>query len=193
MKFGFSAVELLLVAGIISILVAMSVPRYLEMKVRAEVVDVKVTMRDTTNSLYKYKIDYGKFPETSSPLGPNSLSRLVKTNMIEREPVDRFKLGLKAYGGYYAESYLFYDSMYHAPNQVVKPYARLMAQYNLSSLNMKNDDTAWILRSIGPDQMDYRDEGNIRGSNKWNKYGVVEYDATNGVFSPGEITSFRTQ
>ena len=40
-KPAFSVIELLLVAGIISILVSIAVPGYLDAKLRAEVVDTK--------------------------------------------------------------------------------------------------------------------------------------------------------
>lgn len=44
-KPAFSAVELLLVAGITAILVAIAVPGYLDAKVRAEVTNVNISLK----------------------------------------------------------------------------------------------------------------------------------------------------
>jgi type II secretory pathway pseudopilin PulG len=188
MKFGFSAVELLLVAGIISILVAMSVPGYLEMKVRAEIVDTTATMHDVKIALFKYKIDFHKLPEPPYPGNPNPLQRLVQTRLLDREPVDRFKKGLRGYGGFYADSYLYYDFL-SANKPAYRALARRISQSIKTSYDQVVDENTYFLRSIGPDQTDFRDEGGGRDSNNQNRMGIVEYDPTNGVFSLGEITS----
>ena len=57
---GFSAIELLLVAGIISLLVAIAVPNYMEAKIRAEVSDVKITLQRCENALIQYKVGYNR-------------------------------------------------------------------------------------------------------------------------------------
>lgn len=183
MKFGFSAVELLLVAGIISILVAMSVPGYLEMKVRAEIADVKVAMNAATSGLYQYQINFGQLPEPPSFNNFNPIKRLPLTQSMDNDPVDRFKNGLKGYGFYYSDPLLNYDYLDASPF-----YARMMANMNINP-SRKSSKNNWFLRSIGPDQTDYRDEGRGRNSTNMNINGVVEYNPTNGVFSLGDITN----
>jgi Tfp pilus assembly major pilin PilA len=190
MKLGFSAVELLLVAGIISILVATSVPNYMEVKVRTEVVDVKWKMREVKNALFEYKLTYGKFPEHPGYNTPNPLNRLLNHNaFLSQEPIDRFKVGLKEYGGYYSDPFLHFR--YLRFEKGYTSLARQIAGSHNMTLNQVVDDSCWLLKSIGPDQTDFADEGLGRRSNNANPLGVVEYDPTNGVFSLGEILEYH--
>ncbi|MBI1387461.1 MAG: hypothetical protein GC154_03330 [bacterium] len=185
-KPAFSAVELLLVAGISAILVAIAVPGYLDAKVRAEVVDVKWTLKVINDGLIQYHLESSDFPEAPSMQSPKPLLRLYDGNMLTQEPVDRFKKGLKGMGGFYDDVLIGYD--YIDPNnRLYRGYhARLTAKVGVprSSYNSKY----WILKSIGPDQTDFRDEAQGRLSGVPNEMGVVDYDPTNGTFSLGEIT-----
>ncbi len=190
-KPAFSAVELLLVAGVTAILVAIAVPGYLEAKVRAEVVDVQVKMRDIRGALAQYSIDYnGQLPpEKTNLFSPPPLKRLVDLSLISYEPIDRFKEGLQGYGRYYIDPYITFD--YIDPNNVTdrKWFGRMIDSGGATSFKTSSSNTQyWYLKSLGPDQTDFRDEGARRGSNKENPLGMVEYDPSNGVFSLGEIT-----
>jgi len=188
---GFSAVELLLVAGIIAILVAIAVPGYLDARVRAEITDVKKNLIEVHNALILYKVNCNQFPE--KPIYPyyfNPLNRLIKGQMLDSEPVDRFKKGLIGYGSYYSDSYFGYDYIDPTITYYTKIYARLTANAKDISMGI-NGDGYWYVKSIGPDQTDFRDEGLGRGSNQQNILGMVSYDPTNGVFSLGEIINDR--
>ena len=187
---GFSAVELLLVAGIIAILVAIAVPGYLEAKVRAEIADVNNTLTLVHHALIQYKVEYNQFPE--KPLlvygYPNPLTRLVNTQFLPTEPLDRFKERLKEYGEYYSDPLMGYD--YMDPNKAV--FTKIFAKVSANAKNMfvgSKGNEYWFIKSIGPDQIDYRDEGGgKRISHNQNMQGIVDYNPTNGVFSLGEIT-----
>jgi len=187
MKPAFSAVELLLVAGIMAILVAIAVPGYLEAKVRAEVVDVQVKMREITGALAQYSIDYnGQLPEKWTYSQPSPLKRLVTLGLISYEPTDRFKEGLQGVGVWYSDPYITFDYIDPTNNQHKLWFARMIAK--AGAAKKANSSQFWYMKSIGPDQTDFHDEGNMRGMNKANPLGMVDYDPTNGVFSLGEIT-----
>lgn len=187
-KPAFSAVELLLVAGITAILVAIAVPGYLDAKVRAEVVDVRTTLRTVNNALIQYQIDTNEFPEPPSIANPQPLQRLITTGLLNRQPVDRFKEGLRGLGSFYADPFIAFDyidskhaSLHRFMARRINTSNRYYASSYLSS------QSYWYLKSIGPDQTDYRDEGLNRLSNRRNELGIVEYNPTNGIFSLGEI------
>ncbi len=191
MKPAFSAVELLLVAGIASILVAIAVPGYMEAKARAETTDVRAMQRQVGNAILQYKIDCNQFPEPCIFGSPNTLHRLVQKDFMSVEPSDRFKdNNLKGLGGYYSDPYLWYGWL--TPDR--EEYKPTLTQINDAissssgnSLGILPEKRYWFLKSIGPDQTDWHDEGGERNSKKSNILGMVQYDATNGVFSLGEI------
>ncbi|MFB3788388.1 MAG: type IV pilin protein [bacterium] len=189
-KPSFSAVELLLVAGICAILVAIAVPGYMEAKTRAEVADAKNTVLQVYHGIIQYKIDYNKYPEPPAPYGPNPLRRLINSQLITFEPVDRFKENVRDYGDKYSDPYLGYDYISSKIPVYQLTLARLKAKSTYSSNPFSPDMSYYYIKSIGPDQTDFRDEGGARTYNKHNELGLVEYDPTNGVFSLGEIVKF---
>lgn len=191
-KPAFSAIELLLVAGISAILVAIAVPGYLDAKVRAEVTDVNVTLREVHSALIQYHLDFNQFPEAPTIGAPHPLLRLVNTEKLPKEPFDRFKKGLRDYGGYYMDPYIGFD--YLNPKSTVYKIttARMQATglYDFKNSN-SYQDLPYYIKSIGPDQTDFRDEGGGRTSNKQSILGLVPYDPTNGTYSLGEIVRFK--
>ncbi|RJP20583.1 MAG: type II secretion system protein [Candidatus Omnitrophota bacterium] len=187
-KPAFSAVELLLVAGISAILVAIAVPGYLDAKMRAEVVEVRYTMRDIQGALITYKIDYNKLPPFKTSYSTNNpLLRLTQTHLLSNPPNDRFKNGLKGYGGFYADPYISYENPSPKNPLYQNILARVRANTSTTSVTDISNEMYWMLRSIGPDQTDFRDEGLGRGSNNQNPLNLVEYNPSNGSFSLGEI------
>lgn len=186
-KPAFSAIELLLVAGVTAILVAIAVPGYLDAKVRAEVVDVQVSLNMVSNALLQYHLETSEFPE-ARPVGDrHPLTRLYMTDFLTQEPVDRFKTNLEGLGGVYTNSYFGYAYVDPAAPTFRHFHSQLMAKAAAGGGSTYNSKY-WFLNSIGPDQTHYRDEGQGRGSGVGNQLGVVEYDPTNGTFSLGEIT-----
>lgn len=196
MKPAFSAVELLLVAGISSILVAIAVPGYMEAKARAQTVHVQDMLRQVDMAIAQYRLEYNQFPEQCTLGAPNSLRRLIQTQIISFEPLDRFKVeNLRPLGGYYADSYLWYG--YMTPereefNLTLAMINKAAALSSTSNLGLLPDSRYWFIKSIGPDQTDWHDEGGERNSKKNNIQGMVQYDPSNGVFSLGEIYKIRT-
>lgn len=187
---GFSAIELLLVAGIISLLVAIAVPNFLDAKVRAEVAEVNMTLNKTNNALKMYKTDYNRIPEkiylTSS--GP-ALTRLVNAGYPQMSsiPVDRFKAGLKSemLGPLYEDDYITYENI-NSPG-LFNIYGKVLRRDRYESFTPNANNSQWILKSIGPDRTDFIDEGLGRGTYQNNMAGLTVYDTSNGIFSLGEI------
>lgn len=186
---GFSAIELLLVAGIISLLVAVAVPNFLDAKVRAEVADVHATLSRTNNAIQLYRTEYNRFPEKTAltySSGP-ALQQLVNAGypQVDTIPVDRFKTGLdsETLGPLYSDNYISYDN---ANSPSFTTYGKLWRRDSAGSF-ASGFSNKWIVKSIGPDRTDFLDEGLGRGTFQQNLSGLTLYDTSNGIFSLGEI------
>ncbi len=59
---AFTLIELLIVVAIIAILAAIAVPNFLEAQTRAKIARNKADMRTCTTALETYRIDWNKFP-----------------------------------------------------------------------------------------------------------------------------------
>lgn len=138
-----------------------------------------------------YNIDTNEFPEPASIGSPQPLRRLYNLDLLSQEPLDRFKEGLQGLGGFYADPYISFEYIDPKNQGFHLFHARRIANARDRGVSHLGSNRYWYLRSIGPDQMDYRDEGLERLSNRRNELGIVDYDPTNGVFSLGEI--IRTQ
>ena len=91
MKPAFSVIELLLVAGIISILVAVAVPNYLDAQVRAQVTQVRLDLNRVEGALHYYHLDTNRYPPAYS------LNHLENGPWLSGRPAyDRFKERISA-------------------------------------------------------------------------------------------------
>lgn len=190
-KPAFSAVELLLVAGISAILVVIAMPGYMDAKIRAEVADATLTVREVKHAIIQYKLDFNKYPESPQFGMPHPLNRLVQHQYLSNTPNDRFKEGLEGIGGYYSDQIIGFDYMF-PNNPVYQLTLKRRSSTIASNSNTYNNDIqyAWFVKSIGPDRTDFHDEGFGRGSNNPNPLDLVEWDVSNGLISLGEIVNF---
>ena len=104
-------------------------------------------------------------------------------------PEDRFKKGLEGFGLWYKDPYIEYDYMEPENTWYRKIRARIAGTTTLKDPTTNPvvyNRTPWMLKSIGPDQTHFLDEGGGRGSRKASD-SITEYNPTNGVFSLGEI------
>lgn len=190
---GFSAIELLLVAGIISLLVAVAVPNFLDAKVRTEVAEVQTTLDRTNSAIIVYRTDYNRLPEKSTYSSGPALQRLVNANypQFDTIPLDRFKTGLdnELLGPLYEDNYITYDNLNNP--QSAATYGKLFRRDRYDSFT-PGSNNQWIVKSIGPDRTDFLDEGLGRGTFQQNLAGLTIYNPSNGVFSLGEIVKANT-
>ncbi|MFH1743224.1 MAG: type II secretion system protein GspG [bacterium] len=171
MKPAFSVIELLLVAGILSIIVAIAVPNYLDAKVRAQVTQVRLDLNRVEGALQFYHLDTNRYPPAIPGL-----------SLLEEEP--------------WLSSHPAYDCFKeHAPN----PFPSLYLDYGFidaSEARQANNGRwmgktvsspaqtipqdgreVWLLSSVGPE----------RSITLFGNGVPVSYDPTNGVLSPGKI------
>jgi len=166
---GFTLVELLVVVAIISLLVTMAVPNYLDAQTRAKATVVAAEQKVLGDAILMYCLDNGSWPPHLD--GDRGQHRFMTTPVAYiSEPVrDKFQEGaLARWRNGYDDSV----GMLHA-----EPYAIQHEKYKRTEpefyYNTKN--AAFFIWSFGPDQR--HDDGND----------VVRFDITNGVGSAGDI------
>jgi type II secretion system protein G len=65
-KKGFTLMELMIVVGIITILMAIALPRYLNILSRSQISAVESDLKSIGKAMEMYYMDWGKYPETDS-------------------------------------------------------------------------------------------------------------------------------
>mgnify|MGYP006303818937 CR=1 FL=1 len=166
---GFTLVELLVVVAIISLLVTMAVPNYLDAQTRAKATVVAADQKVLGDAILMYCLDNGTWPPHLD--GDRSQHRFMTSPIAYiSEPVrDKFQEGtLARWRNGYEESV----GMLHA-----EPHAIQHEKYKRTEPEFYNrtKNAAFFIWSFGPDQR--HDDGTD----------VVRFDITNGVGSAGDI------
>lgn len=182
MKPGVSIIELLFVAGIISILVATAVPNYFDAKIRAEVAQVRLDLNRVEGALQYYHIDTNHYPPPPGPEDPVPLRRLEKEPWLSgRPPYDRFKEHAPESNMFPSPPYLDYGFVDAREAQgSVGPWMGKKTLAAVPEEPQPDGRQVWILSSVGPARMRARLGAKL----------PTPYDPTNGVVSPGRI--YRT-
>ena len=170
MKPAFSVIELLLVAGIISIIVAIAVPNYMDAKVRAQVTQVRLDLNQVEGALQFYHLDTNHYP----PLF--GLKLLEQGPWLSGRPaLDRFKEDSP-----YPFPSLYLDYGFVDSNEARRAgRGQWMAKTIASPVQPMQSEgrEVWVLSSVGPERSITRLGQNL----------PTPYDPTNGVLSPGKI------
>jgi type II secretion system protein G len=168
---GFTLIELLIVVAIIAILAAIAVPNFLEAQTRAKVSRVEADMRSLATALEAYRIDNNRYPEAARSgtfLSFEERLQRVTTPIayITSLPLDPFEK--------IAGMDMTFDYIDRASTESIPATANAWLPFpGFPSLQAKE----WRLQSVGPDQVQSLLLGNI----------PVQYDATNGTISFGDI------
>jgi prepilin-type N-terminal cleavage/methylation domain-containing protein len=166
-KKGFTLIEVLMVVAIISLLVSIAIPNYMESIVRAKVARTTADMTHVDRMLIAYEMDSGEFPEDDSvdPFGALSvLTTPVAYISALPEDVCRVR-GDPNFG----------KTFFYAVRD--GHYSSLLAE---SAENHGVPSYAFGLAGYGPDGMFSHGES----------ADTVPYDATNGTISTGNIWRF---
>lgn len=209
-RIGFTLIELLIVLGIIAILAAIAVPNFLEAQTRGKVSAAKANLRNLSQSLEAYRIDYNGYPGAMPMMPEDPLGLLADTQLrVLTTPIA------------YTSTAAFSDPFGQIKSQAIMPSStsaivndfptlsppntnKSMLYYHYQSLARRLDDSGFALVgaavvSLGPDRTDSL--GAYRPFPVWffqERFGFTGlahpidtvYDPTNGVASSGDISRF---
>lgn len=198
---AFTLIELLIVVAIIAILAAIAVPNFLEAQTRAKVSRSLADMRTIRVGLESYRVDTNKYPETdmgvAAAIAPTYFRLTTPIAYLTSIPISPFK---EQYGGTKHASeingYLYVGELDRFEAQGANnDYARDRVAYveqqfgggavSPSRLAEARRKGFWLLKSVGPDNLDDRSAPPVGF-----ELGARLYDPTNGTVSRGDIVIF---
>jgi len=209
---GFTLIELLIVVAIIAILAAIAVPNFLEAQTRSKVSRVLADGRSIRTALEAYRVDHNTYPETDFSTaalanGWRSLYRITTPvafmTSIPKTPFnEKWGTGGNPKISTVNKHMLYVRRMVTGRNpapETVTAYAGtdtdtnyrtdriayLMATGALSQLDAVGLGGEYMMKSVGPNNVDDRDAPPIGFGNQ-----ARVYDPTNGTASDGDIVLF---
>lgn len=212
---GFTLIELLIVVAIIAILAAIAVPNFLESQVRAKNARVLSDMRTIRVGLESYYVDNNRYPETDLGIDQlqnnnrRSIYRLTTPiTYLTSMPASPFKENYGTGGqpkiASLVKTYLYVrklgvpglttppgNASLYAPdtdnNYVLDRTAYLeVGPGNPLVVAQLAGGGEWLLKSVGPDNVDDRDAANPENAGHTARI----YDPTNGTISRGDVVTF---
>lgn len=190
---GFTLIELLIVVAIIGILAAIAIPNFLEAQTRAKVARAKSEIRNLAVNLETYYIDHNTYPYPNvDDLNADSSAAVL---MVDPQT------GVAGVVPFVLTTPISYTSTIpYDPFRVLTSGVEGRYQYGTNFLS------CWIMTSFGPDQnttMDETDYPTLSSSTSYSpgtsgecsfriflsQFGgpAIEYDATNGTTSNGDV------
>lgn len=165
---GFTLIELLIVVAIIGILAAIAVPNFINAQIKAKVSRAQSDLRAIATAVEMYTLDNNAPPPSTSGTLGDSTGGYIRFNLTT--PIAYLSQGLlpDPFVNQQDPSLADSDELYYTYQNE--------AQYGGWSAPMANLYGEWRACSYGPDQTYFN------GS-----WGVVPYDASNGLVSLGNI------
>jgi len=209
---AFTLIELLIVVAIIAILAAIAVPNFLEAQTRSKVSRCAADMRTIRTGLESYAVDANHYPETDFGAGVAQtevgagMDRLTTPisylSSVPRSPFKEDKMGA---GGYrHCTNRILYlyvnakrpigaianggNTTPGLPAEFDDSYQDDRIRYimqnsgSLAAQAGERQKGAWELKSVGPNNIDDAQGGNMTARS---------YDPTNGTVSPGDVVIFN--
>lgn len=206
---GFTLIELLIVVAIIAILAAIAVPNFLEAQMRAKVTRAKADMRTLATTIETYRIDNNEYSTDCGNGAGGGIYRPYRIRDGHSNPPANFTIGFELTTpiAYITSAEMLLDPFkkgkwdYYKTSTVVRgreyyffmniPLRRKKNGNPNSYSNTFRATGAWALWAAGPDGWC----NNIPGGGEFSEVGYIprriQYDATNGTISNGDI--HRTQ
>lgn len=170
-------IELLLVAGIISILVAIVVPNYFDARIRAQATEVRLDLNRVEGALLYYHIDTNRFPPSPRD-DPMPLRHLEKGPWLSSPAYDRFKETAPKPNPFSNPPYLDYGFVdAREAQRSVGPWMGKRSITAVGEWPRPDGRQVWVVASVGPARMLAPLGLNL----------PTPYDPTNGVLSAGKI------
>jgi type II secretory pathway pseudopilin PulG len=176
MKPGLSIIELLLVAGVISILVAIAAPNYFDARVRAQVTQVRLDLNRVEGALLYYRIDKNRYPPSPRE-DPLPLRHLERGPWLSSPAFDLFKEDAPKLNPF-KNPYLDYDFIDAREAQALA--GQWMGKRSVAAVGeqpQRDVHQTWIVSSVGPARIRVPLGPSL----------PTPYDPTNGVVSAGKI------
>jgi type II secretion system protein G len=188
---GFTLIELLIVVAIIAILAAIAVPNFLEAQTRAKISRARADLRTEATALETYHIDYNEYPRPFDAFFVSPEGYYTRNNWLEHVPstlttpvaylgaipLDPFKPItpetrplLKVVEG----RHFFFNA----------PFGLKCLPGYAEYLNYRRIGGDYAIFSYGPDRIYYNEPP---GGTPKTQGQFIDYDATNGTLSRGNI------
>jgi type II secretion system protein G len=195
-RYAFTLIELLIVVAIIAILAAIAVPNFLEAQTRAKVSRTQADMRTLATAIELYTIDHNRTPTiltgTSSLLnGPSLVNSALPGNNWVSYRFRRLTTPIAyittvfpdvfAPSGKMQNSSSGYDSFDYGDQLIDKDLGRSGGQLLYAG---RTSGATWRTVSCGPDNWQGFGGSVVGNANNWRG---VDYDATNGTVSNGDV------
>ena len=213
---AFTLIELLIVVAIIAILAAIAVPNFLEAQTRSKVARCAADMRSLRTAIESYRVDNNKYPETD--IGETDIAQpgvgmyrlttpLSYMTSVPKSPFKEQNLGYPGFpdpanqkNANREQLYLWVNAKHNpgyttdsSPADGLDDSYQLdrvvyLAEGNLAKTLAERIKGEWMLKSVGPDNLDNRDDQQLKGGVTGTDARV--YDPTNGTVSAGDIVVF---
>lgn len=181
---GFTLIELLIVVAIIAVLAAIAVPNFLEAQTRSKVSRYLADQRALVTAVETYRVDWPQYPAYNNPRD---------VALMAGEPVVFVPVNLTTPVAYLTALFpdVFTSARTGVPKDASNPpfymhnyevlyLGKLQAKGHVEEhffrLTSEQRAKQWTCWSFGPDGKD--------------NHGVVQYDATNGTISAGDLMHF---